>query len=276
MSDVAILGAGPIGAAVAHKLAQRSRVRRVLLVDASANVAAGKALDIRQSGAVDGFDTALVSAGDPLDAVGAEVIVFADQAGGDEWHGDAGLTLLRRIVTAGSRAAFVFAGPKQVWLMETAAAELKVPGDRLIGTAASAVAAAMRAFAGIELNLSGVDLSVVGRPPGFVVGWSAATVAGSLLTDLVPAHRLLALSQSIGRLWPPGPQAIAAPTARVVEALVSGSRERHHAMTIADGELGIRGAAIMLPLELGGGHVLRRIVPSLSPQERTETISSIR
>jgi hypothetical protein len=40
-------------------------------------------------------------------------------------------------------------------------------------------------------------------------------------------------------------------------------------MAIGDGELGRRGAAIMMPLELGSGRILRRITPSLSPQERT-------
>jgi len=275
MSDVAILGAGPIGAAVAHKLAQRARVRRIRLVDANVNVAAGKALDIRQSGPVDGFDTSLGAASGPLDAVGADAIVLADQVDGGEWQGEAGLALLRQLAAAGNRAPIVFAGPNQVWLMDAAASELKLPGDRLIGTAASAVATAIRAIAGVELDLSGVDVSVVGRPPSFVIGWSAATVGGSLVTEIVSSHRLLAMSGALGRFWPPGPQAIAAPTARVVEALCSGSRQRHYAMTILDGELGIRGAAAMLPLEIGHGRVIRRVVPSLSPQERTETISSI-
>src|SRR5688500_1007469 len=57
MTSVAIIGAGDLGGAVAQALAARDRVGRLLIVDAIAGAAAGKALDIRQSGAVSGFHT---------------------------------------------------------------------------------------------------------------------------------------------------------------------------------------------------------------------------
>ncbi len=275
MSLVAILGAGPIGAAIAHRLAERARVGSVRLIDESADVAAGKALDIRQSGPVGNFDTAVTGTGDALAAVGASVVVIADKASGGEWQGDAGLALIRQLVRAGSKGPFVFAAPSQVGLIETVARELHVPADRLIGTATSAIAASVAALASVEAQLTGVNVVVAGRPPALVVGWSSATVAGSLLSDRVPAHRLLAITNALPRLWPPGAQAIAAPTAGVIEALMSGSRRLHHAMTILDGEFGLRGVAAMLPLEIGNGRVLARTIPSLSPQERTLLVSGL-
>jgi hypothetical protein len=119
-----------------------------------------------------------------------------------------------------------------------------------------------------------VELAVVGRPPHFVIGWSAATSAGSLLTDRVPPHRLLALSGALSRFWPPGPYAIGSATARVVEALLDGSRHFVHAATVVDNALVPRGRAIMLPLRLGRGRVLDAIVPSLSAAERTDVVNS--
>jgi hypothetical protein len=116
---------------------------------------------------------------------------------------------------------------------------------------------------------------VTGRPPKFVIGWSSATVAGSPLTAEVPAHRLLAISTALGKLWPVGPYAIASVTAPIIEALQSGSRRRHPALTIIDGELGAKGSAVLLPLELGRGKVLSHTIPALSPQERTEMIGGI-
>jgi hypothetical protein len=107
------------------------------------------------------------------------------------------------------------------------------------------------------------------------VAWSAATVGGVLLSERVPAHRLLALSTALRRFWPPGPQTIGAATAQVVDALVNGSRSLVPAATILDGELGARRVAAMLPLELGRGRVLRRTIPTLSPQERTEVVTGI-
>ena len=55
----AILGAGPLGAAIAHRLAERARVRRIVLLDAEASVAAGKALDLQQTMPIDGADVAI-------------------------------------------------------------------------------------------------------------------------------------------------------------------------------------------------------------------------
>ncbi len=228
-----------------------------------------------QSGPISHFDTRLTATDDPLAATGAEAIVLADDMASGEWQGDKGLALVQRLVRAGTLAPFVFAGPNQTWLMEMAHTELKVAGDRLVGTASSGLVGAIRAVAGVELGLNGIDVVVTGRPPQFVIGWSAATVAGTLVTDRVPAHRLLAISQSIRKLWPPAPQAIAAPTALVVEGLIIGSRKLHQALTILDGELGVRRVAAMLPLRLGHGRVLDRIVPSLSPQERTQLITEL-
>lgn len=275
MSSVAILGAGPIGAAVAHRLAQRGRIHEIRFVDASAGVASGKALDILQAGPVEKFDVRLSGTADVLAAASADVVVVADEHAEGEWQGDRGLAMLRPLLRAGIKAPLVFAGPRQAWLMEACARELKVPGERLVGSAPSALVSAARAFAGLELNLSSVELTIVGRPPAFVVGWSTATTAGALVTDRVPAHRLLAITQALARLWPSGPHAIGAATAPIVEALLMGSRQFHPALTMLDGELGARGHAVMLPLELGRGRVLGHVLPSLSPQERTELSNGI-
>ena len=52
MSTVAIVGAGHVAGATAHALAMSDRIGRLLLVDDAASAARGKALDIRQSGAI--------------------------------------------------------------------------------------------------------------------------------------------------------------------------------------------------------------------------------
>ena len=246
MSVAAILGAGPIGAAIAHKLAGRARVREVKLIDASASVAAGKALDISQSGPIESFDTRVSSSGDVLAAIGASVIVVADEVADGEWEGDRGLAMMRQLVRAGAVSPIVFAGPKQIWLMEACWRELKVPASRLFGTAPSAMVGVVRALTGLELNLSSVEVTVTGRPPALVIGWPTATAGGALVTDRVPAHVLLRITETMRKLWPPGPQAIAAPTAQFVEALIFGSRRVHPVLKVVeDPKLGERGTAVM-------------------------------
>ena len=277
MSTVAILGAGPIGASVAQTLARRARVRDVRLVDTAAGVAAGKALDIRQAGPVDGYDTRVSGEGDVLAATGAGVIVIADSSAEGEWEGDRGLALVRQLMAAGASAPLVFVGPKQTWLMEAVARELGVPADRIVGTAAAALTGAVRGLGALEADGSGADVSlaVAGRPPAFVIAWSSATIGGALVTDRVPAHRLAAISHQVKALWPTSPYAIAAATAPVVEGLLAGTRTHVPGVTIVDREWDVRNRAALLPLTLGNGRVLARHVPSFSGQERVEFLNSL-
>ena len=94
MSHIAIIGAGPIGGALAHKLAARSRVGEIRLIDSSGRVAKGKALDILQSGPVEGFSTRVTGDDSLHAAAGADVIVICDSAAGDgEYSGDAALAM---------------------------------------------------------------------------------------------------------------------------------------------------------------------------------------
>jgi len=66
LSIVAVVGAGALGGATAHTLASRSGAREIRLIDAAGDVAAGTALDIRQAGPVESFDTVVVASRDPL------------------------------------------------------------------------------------------------------------------------------------------------------------------------------------------------------------------
>ncbi len=188
MSLAAVIGAGEIGGAVAHALARRARFRRIRLIDEAEGVAKGKALDLRQAGPIDGANVDITGEADPLSAAGASVIVVADAAREGEWQGERGLALVRQLVRGGSPAPLVFAGPNQLWLMETSARELGVSRDRMLAAAPAALAGAARALTAIDLNASSLDISlnVVGRPPRAVIVWSAATVAGSRWPSVCP------------------------------------------------------------------------------------------
>jgi len=272
---VSILGAGPIGASVAHRLAQRGKLASIQVIDTAATVAAGKVLDMLQAAPVERFDQRMSTEGDELAAVSSPIVVLADDSSGGAWDGDRGLALVARLMRAGTRATFVFACPSQTWLMEKVYRELRIPADRLVGSAPGAVASAVRALAGLELGIASVQLAVCGRPPALVIGWAAATADGSLLTERVAPHRLASISARLPTLWPPRPYAIGSATAEVVGALATGARRLVPALTIVDDDLGVRGTAVMLPLELGQGRVLSRVIPSLSAQERTNMLRGL-
>ncbi|CAN5557323.1 malate dehydrogenase [soil metagenome] len=268
MPLIAIIGAGPIGAALAHKLAGRGRVREIRLIDTEERIAAGKALDIRQSGPIENFATRVTAFGHPASAAGADVVILADHASGAGEHtGEAGLGLLRQIVALGITSPIVFAGCEQRVLMARAIGELHVPQARIVGAAPFALEAALRALAGVALDGSGVEVSlqIVGVPPKqAVVAWEEATAFGQPISSQLPAHEIAALSARIPGLWPQGPYALGSACARVVEAIALGSRRRYSCFV----SLG-RGRVAALPIELGPDGIRRILEPSLTRQERT-------
>ena len=273
MSLIAIIGAGPTGAALAHKLAERSRVREIRLVDASGTIAAGKALDILQSGPIESFNTRVVGADTLHAAAGADVVALADSAAGEEYTGDVALGLLRKLQSSGVTAPIVFAGAGQREAMQLAARELRLPAERVVGSAPLALESALRALSGVIADVSAVEvsLSVVGVPPkNAVIAWEEATLSGQPLTSVLAAHDVASLSARIRGLWPPGPYALASAAARVVEALTAGSRRRFSCFVDRG-----RGQVVAMPVELAPGGVKRVIEPALTRLERTALESAL-
>ena len=273
MASVAIIGAGSLGGAVAQALAARDKVRRVLLVDAAAGVAAGKALDIMQSGAVSGSHTRLEGTDDLSRAVGSAVCVVADRHGPPEaeWSGDDGLALLRQLAPWTEKVPLVFAGASQTGLMSTARREHHIPRPLLIGSAPEAFASAMRSMVALEAGCSPseVSLAVLGLPPaGLVVPWSEAAIGGFALERTLTPVQMSRLDARAQRLWPPGPFALGMAAARAVEAVVTASRGALSVLTVLDGEYGVRNRLGSMPALLDAGGVAALRVPSLSSRER--------
>lgn len=275
-----ILGAGPVGAAVAQHLAAADTVARVIIVDESRAVAAGKALDIAQSGPIARFSTTVAGTDDESAVVGAGVIAIADRAAGSaEWEGEPGLALLRRISRLNPSAPILCVGVSSSALIEHGLKELGVPAERLFGTAPAALHAAIVALTALEAGQSPaeVSLSVVGRPPlEIIVGWDAASIGGRRATDVLSPPALLRLDDRLPRLWPPGPETLGAAAADVVRSMLTRS-PRTHALLVAgasveatlQGRLSSRGRTAMLPARVHRHGILRIETPSLSGRERT-------
>src|SRR2546423_12362305 len=105
MPFIAVIGAGPLGGALAHTLAGRSRVTEVRLIDPEGRIADGKALDILQSSPIEQFCARVTAASSIPAAAGADAIVLADLVNGGEVAGEAGAAGLWVIATAADGAA---------------------------------------------------------------------------------------------------------------------------------------------------------------------------
>src|SRR5688500_19593307 len=121
MPTICIVGAGELGGSTAHALARGERVRRVLLIDGDGTIAAGKALDIQQSGAVEGFHTRVDGTNDLTRVAGAAVVVIADSGRlSREWGGEIGLSMIARLRVIIGSAPMVVAGAAPSYLVLSA------------------------------------------------------------------------------------------------------------------------------------------------------------
>jgi malate dehydrogenase len=278
--DVAIIGAGELGSALAHRLAARDRVRRVRLIDELAGRAAGTALDIAQAAPISSSSTSITHGSDMADAIGCHAVVFADRADASRSPGreDTDLATLRRAVDLVADAVFVFGRAEQRALIERGVNELHVRPGRLIGSAPLALASAVRALVALEADAAPADVSLTlaGIPPArAVVSWTAATIAGTPVEALLTPPQIARLDARIGYLWPPGPHALASAAAEVCEALSTGGHRAFPCFVWVDGEFGARRQVVALPVRVGPSGLASIARLHLSPGERIRLENAI-
>ena len=276
-----VLGAGDIGGAFARELARLDLVSRLVIIDDLGNVAAGKALDVAQSGPVDGYHTALAGTNDVAAVVGAAAIVIADRATqpASEWQDDAGLAVLTRVAGLNQKAFIVCAGAKQASIIEKGVNEAGVTRLRLFGSAAEALRSAVIAITAAEANAapSDIALSVLGRPPQHViVPWDEASIGGRCATNVLSAAQLARLDARIARLWPPGPYALAGAAARLVQTAMTRSPRVHAAQVAVTREEGVPGRSAMMPVTLQPSGIASLVEPSLSTRDRVRFETTMR
>ena len=76
MKKISLIGAGQIGGTLAHLIGLKKIVDEVVLFDVADGVAKGKALDIAQSSAIDGFDVNFVGTNNYDDTKNSDVIII--------------------------------------------------------------------------------------------------------------------------------------------------------------------------------------------------------
>jgi malate/lactate dehydrogenase len=278
VTTAVILGAGDLGGAVARQLAAADVVSAIVIIDEAESVATGKALDIRQSGAVDGF-AAVVKGTASLDAVvGAGLVILADTAGSVEWQDDAGVQLVLRITALNQSAPIICAGAAQASVIERAVRDLGVARHRIFGTAPEALRSAIAALAALEAASASTDISVtiVGRPPQhIIVPWEDASIAGRRATSLLSPPAIRRLDARLARLWPPGPLALAAAACAAVGGTLGGASRTLPAFVAVTRDQAPLGRVGMLPVTLTAHGVGSVATPMLSTRDAVRLATAL-
>ena len=273
MSLVAIVGAGETGAAAARALSFRARIDVVRLIDESQSVAAGKALDLLQSGPLRGSDTRIEGVADLAAAAGAAAIVLADPVGSAEWTGEPGLRVLRRLLALGclEHTVLICAGAGQRALMQQGFDELGLSRRRVVGSAPDALVATACALVAVEARAASnqVMLTVLGNPPDrMVIPWEEASVGGHSLASMLTAPQMQQVERRVRGLWPPGPSALGTAAALFCEAAAIGSRRLFSAFVSLDRDNGTKAPVCAWPVSIGPAGLERVTTPTLTGRDR--------
>ena len=193
---IALIGAGQIGGTLAH-LAAVKELGDIALFDIIDGVPQGKALDLAESGPVEGFNAKLAGASDYAAIAGADVVIVT--AGVPRKPGMSrddllGINLnVMEAVGAGLKAhapdAFVVCITNPLDAMVWALQKLSgLPAHKVVGMAGVLDSARFRHFLAEEFNVSVEDVTAFvlgGHGDDMVPSVRYSTVAGVPLPDLV-------------------------------------------------------------------------------------------
>jgi malate dehydrogenase len=268
MNSIAILGAGELGATLARLLAEAEVARRVLLVDGDEGKARGKALDLLQSGPVEGYDTAVEGRAAVVTGDAPDVLVVADPPELIDASSEAARIYAGGLVPIVGKGLLVAAGSFGPSIVEAAVAK-GLPRARVVGTAPLAWTGALRRRLADELRVRAQDVSVtlLGLPPGHLVLPQGAATVGAVSVDAFSAVARRRALESLRRRRL-GPVALATAAAQVLVALDSRSQAVLPLFALLDGEYGHRRLALAAPVQLGGGQIERVVELALDPVDR--------
>ena len=284
---VTVIGAGNVGATVAQRIVEKE-LADVVLVDVIEGVPQGKGLDMIQSGAVEGFDMRIVGSNGYDETEGSDlVIVTAGLARKPGMSRDDLLHKNEEIVascisktTRGSRdlTVIVVTNPLDA-MCEVVRRVTKLPKNRVIGMAGILDSARMRAFIAMELGVSmtNIHATVLGGHGDTMVPLPRySTVAGVPITELMSPERVAAIVKrtagggaEIVNLLKTG-SAYYAPSAAAVEMTEAIFNDRKKILPCAaylEGEYGIKGVFVGVPVVLGKNGIERIIELKLTPEE---------
>ncbi|MBO0688646.1 MAG: malate dehydrogenase [Candidatus Dormibacteraeota bacterium] len=287
---VTVVGAGNVGATTAQRLAERDYAD-IVLVDIVEGLPQGKGLDMQEAGPVDGFDSRVTGTNGYAETSGSDLVVITS--------GVARKPGMSRDDLLGTNAAIVGQVTEEIKKSSPNATLIVVsnpldamvtladrvagfPRNRVVGMAGVLDSARYRSFIATELGVSVEDVH------GFVLGGHGdtmvplpryTTVAGVPLPQLLAKDRIDAIvdrtrnggAEIVGLLKTGS--AFYAPAASITEMVDAILLDKKRVLPCAarlEGEYGISGIFLGVPVILGAGGVERVLEIELTDEEKAE------
>lgn len=285
---VTVIGAGNVGATTAQRIAE-SGLADVVLVDIVEGLPQGKGLDLAEAAPVVGHDGRITGTNSYDETSGSDVIVVTSgiarkpgMSRDDLISTNAGI--VRGVVSEAAKRSpdailVVVTNPLDA-MCHVAIKASGFPKSRVIGMAGTLDSARFRHFIALETGVSVEDVRA------FVVGGHGDTmvplprysaVGGIPLPEMLSADRIAAIVQrtrsggaEIVELLKTGSAfyAPAAATFEVVESILLDRRRLIPCAALLEGEYGVQGLFVGVPVVVGAGGVERIVEVKFTPEEQ--------
>ncbi len=281
---ISIFGAGRVGSTTAFLCAQKE-LGDVMLWNRTADLAKGLALDIAESLPMYGSDVRVAGTGDYKDTKDSDVVVIT--AGAQRKPGQSRDELVQQnaqivgpiakeAAKHSPKAVFIIVSNPLDAMVYLAKQATRLPKEKVVGMAGILDSSRFRSFIAMETGYSVDEVSalILGGHGDFMLPLpSHASVAGIPLTEVLSKKRIyelaerarnggaeiLQLEKESSAFYAPG-----ASVARMVQSLVHDKKDVVPCAAYLEGEYGISGVYMGVPVVLGENGVERILEVKLS------------
>lgn len=285
---VTVVGAGNVGATAAQRLAEKN-LCDVVLIDIIEGVPQGKALDLAEAAPIEKHDARVIGSNGYDVSKGSDIVIITagiprkpGMSRDDLLSTNAGIVknVTLKVAEQSPDAVIIIVSNPLDAMCHVAHDASGFPKNRVIGMAGVLDSARFRTFIAMELDVS------VENTTAFVLGGHGdtmvplprySTVAGIPITELLPKERIDALVErtasggaEIVQLLKTG-SAFYAPASAAVEMAESILKDRKKILPCAaylEGEYGINGLFIGVPVKLGANGIEKIIEIKLTEEEK--------
>ncbi len=290
VNKITVVGAGNVGATAAQRIAEKELARTVVMVDVAEGIPQGKGLDQWQSAPIEGFDSRVIGTNGYEETKGSDIVVITagiarkpGMSRDDLLNTNAGIVKsVSENIRQTSPDAIVIVVSNPLDVMAWVAKEVTgFPRERVIGMAGVLDTARYRAFLATALDVSVRDIQAMvlgGHGDTMVPLISYTTVSGIPITQLMDKATLDAIvdrtrngGAEIVKFLKTG-SAYYAPSSgavQMVEAIVNDQKRILPCSAWLEGEYGMKGHFLGVPVKLGRKGIERILEVTLTADERS-------
>jgi malate dehydrogenase len=288
---ITVVGAGNVGATTAQRVAEKELARRVVMVDVVEGIPQGKGLDQWQSAPIEGFDSRVIGTNGYDETAGSDIVIITagiarkpGMSRDDLLNTNAGIVkqVAEQVARTSPNAIIIVVSNPLDVMCYVAKKVSGFPRERVIGMAGVLDTGRYRAFLAEALDVSVRDIQAMvlgGHGDTMVPLINYTSVSGIPVTQLLDRK---ILDEIVDRTRNGGAEIVKylktgsayyAPSSGAVQMAEAIVRDQKRVLPCAawlEGEYGMSGLFLGVPVKLGRGGMEKVLEVELTSKERVD------